>query len=149
MTIQSAMLDMTMVFADFLRSRRRNLLSAQDLGALEEAVADLRTLPARKTFISRDQNVSMSTYLIEGMMCRYMDDRQGEMQLVAVHDFVHVECRHRLAIIAREDDGAQQEHEQADPAGDGKTQRQQLIEQFLADDVQQHFRRPPSAYVTS
>jgi hypothetical protein len=57
MTIQSAMLDMTMVFADFLRSRRRNLLSAQDLGALEEAVADLRTLPARKTFISRDQNV--------------------------------------------------------------------------------------------
>ena len=80
-----------MVFADFLRSRRRNLLSAQDLGALEEAVADLRTLPARKTFISRDQNVSMSTYLIEGMMCRYMDDRQGERQLVAVHvagDFV-------------------------------------------------------------
>jgi len=85
------MLDMMMVFADFLRGRRRDLLSAQDLEALEAAVADVRNLPPRKTFISRDQNITMSTYLIEGVMCRYMDDRQGERQLVAVHvagDFV-------------------------------------------------------------
>ncbi|WHO41077.1 Crp/Fnr family transcriptional regulator [Sphingobium sp. AP49] len=80
-----------MVFADFLRGRRRELLSAHDLGELEAMVTDLRTLPARKTFISRDQKVTMSTYLIEGFMCRYMDDRQGDRQLVAVHvagDFV-------------------------------------------------------------
>ena len=69
------MLDMTMVFADFLRSRRRNLLSAQDLGALEEAVADLRTLPARKTFISRDQNVSMRYPSGEARLVRRVNDR--------------------------------------------------------------------------
>ena len=32
-----------------------------------------------------------STYLVEGFMCRYLNDRKGERQLIAVHvpgDFV-------------------------------------------------------------
>jgi CRP-like cAMP-binding protein len=80
-----------MIFADLLRNRRRDQLTAGDLEALETAVSDLRTIAARKTMISRDDPVRFSTYLIEGFMCRYMDDRQGARQLVAVHvagDFV-------------------------------------------------------------
>ena len=86
---------------------------------------------------------------IDGDALKQTPDLGTLLQFVAMHDLVHVVRRQRLSIVAREDDGTQQEHEQTDPAGDGKTQRQQLIEQFLADDVQQHFRRPPSAYVTS
>ncbi|HUD91101.1 Crp/Fnr family transcriptional regulator [Sphingobium sp.] len=80
-----------MVFADLLRNRRRDRLTADDLDALEMTVSDIRSLPARRTMIARNDPVRMSTYLIEGFMCRYMDDRQGARQLVAVHvagDFV-------------------------------------------------------------
>jgi CRP-like cAMP-binding protein len=80
-----------MIFNDFLRGRRRYRLSVTDLETLEAAVSDLRTLSARRTVISRSQAVRQSTYLIEGFMCRYMDGRNGNRQLVAVHvpgDFV-------------------------------------------------------------
>ncbi|MDO7843217.1 Crp/Fnr family transcriptional regulator [Sphingomonas immobilis] len=80
-----------MIFDDFLRGRRRDRLSSADLEILEAAASDLRTLPARRTIITRGQAVRHSTYLIDGFMCRYMDDREGERQLVAVHvpgDFV-------------------------------------------------------------
>lgn len=80
-----------MVFTDLLRRRRRDQLTIDDLDALEASVSDLRSLPARNTMIVRDEPVRTSTYLIDGFMCRYMDDRQGTRQLVAVHvagDFV-------------------------------------------------------------
>lgn len=80
-----------MIFADLLRSRRRHQLTTDDLAALEASVSGLRSLPARTTMISRDEPVRTSTYLMEGFMCRYMDDQKGDRQLVAVHvagDFV-------------------------------------------------------------
>lgn len=75
----------------FLRNRRRNRLSDDDLAALEAAVSEIRALSARTTVVHTGERVSQSIYLIEGLMCRYMDDRRGERQLVAVHvpgDFV-------------------------------------------------------------
>ncbi|WP_336971679.1 Crp/Fnr family transcriptional regulator [Sphingobium aromaticiconvertens] len=80
-----------MIFTDFLRGRRRHELTADDLAALEAVANDVRTLPARQTFIRQHEPVHFSTYLIEGLMCRYMDDREGLRQLVALHvtgDFV-------------------------------------------------------------
>jgi CRP-like cAMP-binding protein len=79
------------IFDDFLRGRRRNELSADDLSALEDAAEGVRTLPARHSFVRRYEPVHGSTYLIDGLMCRYMDDREGLRQLVALHvpgDFV-------------------------------------------------------------
>lgn len=75
----------------FLQNRRRDWLSADDLRALEDAIVDVRSIGARKTLVRAGEAVSQSIYLIEGLMCRYMDDRQGERQLVAVQvpgDFV-------------------------------------------------------------
>jgi CRP-like cAMP-binding protein len=80
-----------MIFTDFLRGRRRHELTADDLVALEVAADGVRTLPARHTFIRQHEPVHFSTYLIEGLICRYMDDREGLRQLVALHvagDFV-------------------------------------------------------------
>lgn len=80
-----------MIFDDFLRQRRRHELTATDLAALESAVSDVRTVPARSMLAEQGKPIFFSTYLIEGMICRYMDDREGERQLVAVHvpgDFV-------------------------------------------------------------
>ncbi|HEX7781247.1 MAG TPA: Crp/Fnr family transcriptional regulator [Sphingobium sp.] len=80
-----------MIFTDFLRNRRRSQLSADDLQALEDSVSDTRDIPARRTIARAGEPITFSTYLIEGILCRYMDDRDGERQLVAVHiagDFV-------------------------------------------------------------
>lgn len=80
-----------MIFDDFLRQRRRDQLSQADLATLESAVSETRTVPARKIIAEKGEPIGYSTYLIEGIICRYMDDRNGARQLVAVHvpgDFV-------------------------------------------------------------
>ncbi|HEX7858431.1 MAG TPA: Crp/Fnr family transcriptional regulator [Sphingobium sp.] len=80
-----------MVFEKFLQGRRRNQLTSSDLATLEQAAGEVRPLSARTTLIQQGDVVSVSTYLVDGFMCRYMDDRRGERQLIAVHvpgDFV-------------------------------------------------------------
>jgi len=80
-----------MIFADFLRNRRREQLSDQDLAALEASVSQVRKTQARQIIARAGEPISCSTYLMDGFICRYMDDRNGLRQLVAVHvpgDFV-------------------------------------------------------------
>lgn len=80
-----------MIFADFLRNRRRDQLSASDLEVLEASVSEVRDVPARHTLARTGEPIGFSTYLIKGFICRYMDDLDGQRQLVAVHiagDFV-------------------------------------------------------------
>jgi len=76
---------------DFLRERHRDELSAEDIDALESAISEVREIGARQLMVRAGEPVTMSTLLLQGFMCRYMDDRAGERQLVAVHvagDFV-------------------------------------------------------------
>lgn len=75
----------------FLRSRGRNRMSAEEVAALEAAFDDVLAVSARKTLIEKGASVHHSTLLIEGVMCRYLDDQQGHRQLLGVHiagDFV-------------------------------------------------------------
>lgn len=58
---------------------------------LESAISDVKQIDARTCVIKRGQDLQQSTLLLEGIMCRYVDDRNGLRQLVAVHvpgDFV-------------------------------------------------------------
>ncbi|AMK25474.1 Crp/Fnr family transcriptional regulator (plasmid) [Sphingobium sp. SJ10-10] len=80
-----------MIFADFLRNRRRDQLSDEDLAALEASIGHVRKAQARQIIARAGEPIRLSTYLMEGFICRYMDDRNGLRQLVAVHvpgDFV-------------------------------------------------------------
>ncbi|MDF0545909.1 Crp/Fnr family transcriptional regulator [Sphingobium sp. H39-3-25] len=80
-----------MIFDDFLSHRRGEQISPEDRQALESSVDEVRSLPARMTLVQKGETVNFSTYLVEGLICRYMDDREGLRQLVAVHvpgDFV-------------------------------------------------------------
>ncbi len=80
-----------MIFDDFLRGRRRARLEPTDLAALEASVNGVRTIPRRHLLVRASDPIAFSTYLIDGFICRYMDDREGNRQLVAVHvpgDFV-------------------------------------------------------------
>jgi CRP-like cAMP-binding protein len=80
-----------MITERFLLGRGRSSLSADDLQMLENAVSGTREVPARTTLARRGEPVHVSTFLVNGYAVRYMDDRDGRRQLVAVHvpgDFI-------------------------------------------------------------
>lgn len=75
----------------FLKGRGRDAMTPDDMAVLEDSISDVIAMPARKIVIRRDERVRYSSLLLEGVMCRYMDDRQGNRQIVAFHvpgDFV-------------------------------------------------------------
>ncbi len=75
----------------FLRDKIGASLTSQERARLERSITEVRTLEPRSTFVRSGEPLSQSALLIEGMMSRYIDDRRGLRQLVAVHvpgDFV-------------------------------------------------------------
>ena len=73
------------VTVDFLRGRRRKWLNSQDLEALERSLSSVRCVEPRKTIVLAGDTLDQSTLLVEGYICRYMDDSNGHRQLIAVH----------------------------------------------------------------
>ena len=83
--------DASLVTRRFLMGRGRNTLSAVERRAIEDSISSVRDYPARSQIIGRGERLETSTFLIEGYVCRYMDDRDGYRQLVAMHvpgDFI-------------------------------------------------------------
>ena len=80
-----------MLTGRFLLGRARDALSEEERQVIEDAVSTVRQVPARMPVMRRGDLVSTSAMLIEGFMCRYLDDREGYRQLVSMHvpgDFV-------------------------------------------------------------
>ena len=80
-----------MITERFLMGRGRAAMTPEDLRLLEDAVAEERELAPRTNLVRTGEVVRTSTYLVDGFMCRYMDDHEGYRQLVAIHvpgDFV-------------------------------------------------------------
>jgi len=80
-----------MITDKFLLGRGRDLLSADDLQALEGTVSNVVEVASRTVLSRRGEPVYASTLLVDGFACRYMDDREGRRQLVALHvagDFI-------------------------------------------------------------
>ncbi|WP_192812143.1 Crp/Fnr family transcriptional regulator [Novosphingobium sp. Rr 2-17] len=80
------------MFTDrFLRRRRGVSLTTDERAMLESAVAEERALEPRKIIVRAGDPLSQSLLLTEGILSRYIDDRHGHRQLVAIHvagDFV-------------------------------------------------------------
>jgi CRP-like cAMP-binding protein len=80
------------MFTDrFLRYKRGASLSANERLCLEGAIEEVRTLEARQIIIRAGTALHESTLLVDGFLSRYIDDRNGLRQLVAIHvpgDFV-------------------------------------------------------------
>lgn len=75
----------------FLTDRKGVHLEKEERERLEAAISEVRTLKARTTLVQAGDTLRQSTLLIDGIMSRYIDDRNGMRQLVAVHvagDFV-------------------------------------------------------------
>jgi len=69
----------------FLVNRRGVELSVEERVLLEDAISEVRTVEPRRTLVEAGKSVSFSTYLMEGTLSRFIDDKKGLRQLVAVH----------------------------------------------------------------
>lgn len=74
-----------MITERFLKNREGVELSRAERASLEAAIADVSHVEARTTLIKAGDQVNVSTLLLEGFMARYIDDRRGLRQLVAIH----------------------------------------------------------------
>jgi CRP-like cAMP-binding protein len=69
----------------FLKLRVRDELSDEEERALRESIYETEVIPAKQLVVKRDEPVERSILLIEGMMCRYKDLRNGRRQISALH----------------------------------------------------------------
>jgi CRP-like cAMP-binding protein len=71
--------------------RARDEISDAEEAAIRAAVSEPRTVAADTTIIEVGEELSVSTLLLEGLMCRYKDLRDGQRQITELHlpgDFV-------------------------------------------------------------
>jgi CRP-like cAMP-binding protein len=69
----------------FLRDKRGASLTAEERARIEAAIGEVKTFGPRKIIARAGEPLGQSTLLIEGIMSRYLDDRNGLRQLVAIH----------------------------------------------------------------
>jgi CRP-like cAMP-binding protein len=75
----------------FLNNHRGVELEPQERLLLERSIAEVKSVPSRTTLVRIGDTLSQSTLLLEGLLCRSMDDHNGHRQMVAIHipgDFV-------------------------------------------------------------
>lgn len=69
----------------FLRDKRGASLTADERARIEAAISEVKTFGPRKIVARAGEPLNQSTLLLEGIMSRYLDDRNGLRQLVAIH----------------------------------------------------------------
>lgn len=74
-----------------LKLRARDAVGDAEEGALRAAIGEVREFPADQTVVREGEDLHSSTLLLDGIMLRYKDLRDGGRQISAVHiagDFV-------------------------------------------------------------
>lgn len=74
-----------MLMDRLLANRRGVELTRRERAQLEDAITEVRTLEPRQTVIEAGRHVDISTFLLEGIMSRFIEDRKGLRQLVSIH----------------------------------------------------------------
>lgn len=69
----------------FLRDKRGASLEADERARIEATISEVKTFGPRKIVARAGEPLTTSTLLLEGIMSRYLDDRNGLRQLVAIH----------------------------------------------------------------
>jgi CRP-like cAMP-binding protein len=68
-----------------LKLRARDEISREEERAVIDTIVGVEELPAKKTVIKRGELLNRSILLIDGLMCRYKDLRNGRRQITALH----------------------------------------------------------------
>jgi len=74
-----------MIERHLARLRSRHEVSEADVALIRGAIGEMRECPAGKTIIEAGKRLESSTLLIDGLMCRYKDMRDGQRQIAEIH----------------------------------------------------------------
>lgn len=74
-----------MIEKHLMKLRVRDDINAEEEAAIRGLVAETRDYPADRTIIHRGEQLEHSTLLLEGVMCRYKDLRDGQRQITELH----------------------------------------------------------------
>jgi CRP-like cAMP-binding protein len=74
-----------MIERHLAKLRLRDEISAEEERAIRSAISEYRDYPADRTFIRAGTELNLSTLLLDGMMCRYKDLRDGQRQISELH----------------------------------------------------------------
>lgn len=80
-----------MIEKHLMKLRARDDVSVAEEAAIRDALGIVREVPAKTTIIRAGDRLTVSTMLLDGIMCRYKDLRSGERQITELHvsgDFV-------------------------------------------------------------
>lgn len=68
-----------------LKLRRRDSLSEPEEAALRAVISEAVDVSPKQTIVRRGEPIDRSVLLLEGMVCRYKDLRNGQRQITALH----------------------------------------------------------------
>ena len=74
-----------MIDRHLMKLRARDDIGADEEQAIRSAVSEYRDIPSDRTFIRAGEELSYSTLLLDGLMCRYKDLRDGQRQISELH----------------------------------------------------------------
>ena len=74
-----------MIDKHLMKLRARDELSPAEEKAIRDAVAEYRSYPADTTLIRAGEELDHSTLLLDGLMCRQKDLRDGQRQITQIH----------------------------------------------------------------
>lgn len=74
-----------MIERHLLKLRARDSLSAEEEQAIRSAIGDVRDHPAGRTIIHANVELSESTLVLDGLISRYKDLRNGQRQVTELH----------------------------------------------------------------
>lgn len=67
------------------RMALRHEISAEEEHAIRSLFTEVHEYPANKTVIRAEQQIEFSTLLLDGLMCRYKDLKNGQRQIAELH----------------------------------------------------------------
>jgi CRP-like cAMP-binding protein len=74
-----------MIDKHLMKLRVRDEIGAEEEAALRGAITEIIEYPSDHTFIRAGQELTHSTLLLEGLMCRYKDLSEGQRQITEIH----------------------------------------------------------------
>lgn len=74
-----------MIEKAILKLRARDAVSDEEERVLRDAIARTEEVPSDKIVVRSGEELNFSILLLDGLMCRYKDLRNGERQIMALH----------------------------------------------------------------
>jgi CRP-like cAMP-binding protein len=74
-----------MIDAFLMKLRARDEVSAEEERALRGAVGEVREIASDKAIVRAGEEIRESTLLLDGLLCRYKDLRDGQRQIMELH----------------------------------------------------------------